>query len=243
MILDPASATPLYVQMMELLKRQIITEERAPGERLPTEAELAKQFGVSIITVRSAVGGLCNQGLVERKQGKGTFVKKLKHTWDTRRLDGFSDSCLRQGVQPGGRMLENRQVELSNRIAASLSQPAGSQGIYISRLRFADEVPVAIEKNYFPMRYALLLRQRFDNNSLFQYLREQEGVSVARADKQIELCRAAAEETLLLQVETGVPLLFVRSTTYTRTGEPLYVGTQIINGDRFALQLTQYADG
>ena len=132
-------------------------------------------------------------------------------------------------------------------IAASLSQPAGSQGIYISRLRFADEVPVAIEKNYFPMRYALLLRQRFDNNSLFQYLREQEGVSVARADKQIELCRAAAEETLLLQVETGVPLhslsLFVRSTTYTRTGEPLYVGTQIINGDRFALQLTQYADG
>ena len=234
MILDPTSATPLYVQLMELLKRQIITGERAPGERLPTEAELAKQFGVSIITVRSAVGGLCNQG---------TFVKKLKHTWDTRRLDGFSDSCLRQGVQPGGRMLENRQVELSNRIAASLSQPAGSQGIYISRLRFADEVPVAIEKNYFPMRYALLLRQRFDNNSLFQYLREQEGVSVARADKQIELCRAAAEETLLLQVETGVPLLFVRSTTYTRTGEPLYVGTQIINGDRFALQLTQYADG
>ena len=230
MILDPASATPLYVQLMELLKRQIITGERAPGERLPTEAELAKQFGVSIITVRSAVGGLCNQGLVERKQGKGTFVKKLKHTWDTRRLEGFSDSCL-------------RQVELSNRIAASLSQPAGSQGIYISRLRFADEVPVAIEKNYFPMRYALLLRQRFDNNSLFQYLREQEGVSVARADKQIELCRAAAEETLLLQVETGVPLLFVRSTTYTRTGEPLYVGTQIINGDRFALQLTQYADG
>lgn len=242
-MLDTTSSTPLYVQLMELLERQILTGERDPGERLPTEAELARQFGVSIITVRSAVGGLCKQGLVERKQGKGTFVKKLKHTWDTRKLEGFSDSCLRQGIRPGGRMLENRQVELSNRTAACLGQTAGAPGIYISRLRFADGAPVAIEKNYFPIRYAILLSQQFDNNSLFQFLREREGVAVARADKQIELCRASAEEAALLQVEAGVPLLFVKSTTFTRAGEPLYVGTQIINGDRFALQLTQYTDG
>ena len=242
-MLDPTSSTPLYIQLMELLERQILAGERDPGERLPTEGELARQFGVSIITVRSAVGGLCKQGLVERKQGKGTFVKKLKHTWDTRKLEGFSDSCLRQGIRPGGRMLENRITPLSNRMAACLCQPAGSQGIYISRLRFADGAPVAIEKNHFPMCYASLLERRFDDNSLFQYLREQAGVAVARADKQIELCRATSEEASLLQIESGVPLLFVKSTTYTRAGAPLYVGSQIINGDRFALQLTQYADG
>ena len=178
----------------------------------------------------------------ERKQGKGTFVKSLKHTRDIRKLEGFSDSCLRQGIQPGGQMLENRQVLLSDKLCASLGQPAGSQGILISRLRFADQVPVAIEKNYFPMCYLSLLGQRFDNNSLFQYLKEQEHVTVSRADKRIELCRATSEEGALLQVPSGTPMLFVKSVTYDQSGTPLYVGTQVMNGEQFSLQLTQYAN-
>lgn len=242
-MLDPSSSTPLYLQLMEVIERQIITGERESGERLPTEGELAHQFGVSIITVRHAMGGLCERGLVERKQGKGTFVKQLKRTRDTRRLEGFSDSCRSQGIRPGGRMLDNRQIPLSDKLAADLGQPSGSQGIFISRLRFADDAPVALEKNYFPMQYLSLLGQRFDDNSLFQYLKEQEHVTVARADKRIELCRATAEEASLLQVPPDTPMLFIKSTTYTQTGAPLYVGTQVMNGDQFSLQLTQYTDG
>lgn len=139
-------------------------------------------------------------------------------------------------------MLENRQVLLSDKLCASLGQPAGSQGILISRLRFADQVPVAIEKNYFPMCYLSLLGQRFDNNSLFQYLKEQEHVTVSRADKRIELCRATSEEGALLQVPSGTPMLFVKSVTYDQSGTPLYVGTQVMNGEQFSLQLTQYAN-
>ena len=241
-MLDPTASTPLYTQLMEVIERQILTGDRDPGERLPTEGEMAKQFGVSIITVRHAMSGLCEKGLVERKQGKGTFVKSLKHTRDIRKLEGFSDSCLRQGIQPGGQMLENRQVLLSDKLCASLGQPAGSQGILISRLRFADQVPVAIEKNYFPMCNLSLLGQRFDNNSLFQYLKEQEHVTVSRADKRIELCRATSEEGALLQVPSGTPMLFVKSVTYDQSGTPLYVGTQVMNGGQFSLQLTQYAN-
>lgn len=240
-MLDPTAATPLYVQLMELLERQIVTGERDPGERLPSEAELARQFDVSIITVRSAVGGLCKRGLVERKQGKGTFVKKVEGTRDIRNLEGFSDSCLRQGIEPGGRMLVNQPVTLSDKTSHALGQPQGAQGIYISRLRFADGKPVAIEKNYFPQQYSFLLGERFDNRSLFQFLKEQAQVSVARADKRIELCQATTEEGKLLQVAAGTPMLFIKSTAYTQSGEPLYVGTQIMNGERFSLQITQYA--
>ena len=119
-MLDPKTATPLYVQMIDILERQIVfgeleagerlvalnnhrllvgkpqaahvdsltagglpqtagqlcIEYHQAGERLPSESELAKQFGVSIITVRNAVGELCKRGLLERKQGKGTFVRK-----------------------------------------------------------------------------------------------------------------------------------------------------------------------
>ena len=76
-MLDAKTATPLYVQLIEILERQIAFGELEAGERLPSESELAKQFGVSIITVRNAVGELCKRGLLERKQGKGTFVRKV----------------------------------------------------------------------------------------------------------------------------------------------------------------------
>ncbi len=69
-MLDAKTATPLYVQLIEILERQIAFGELEAGERLPSESELAKQFGVSIITVRNAVGELCKRGLLERKQAR-----------------------------------------------------------------------------------------------------------------------------------------------------------------------------
>lgn len=241
-MLDPTAATPLYIQLMETIEQQILSGERNPGERLPSESELAKLYGVSIITVRNAIGGLCEQGMVERKQGKGTFVKKQKYTRNSRKLDGFSDACRSQGLRPGGRMLRNERVILTEKVARSLGLEKGAEGIFISRVRFADDEPVAIEKSYFPIRYDFLLEEVFDDESLFECLKRRAQVKVARADKRIELCRVTAEEGALLHVPEKTPMLFIKSTAYNQLGEPLYVGSQVLNGDQFSLEVTQYAD-
>ena len=165
-MLDAKTATPLYVQLIEILERQIAFGELEAGERLPSESELAKQFGVSIITVRNAVGELCKRGLLERKQGKGTFVRKVKYMRDSRTLSSFTESCRDQGMIPGGRTLEKSTVVLNPKIARRLEQAPGSQGIYMSRLRFADREPVIIERNYFPMKYAFLMEQELDRKSV-----------------------------------------------------------------------------
>lgn len=238
-MLDAKTATPLYVQLIEVLERQIVFGELEAGERLPSESELAKQFGVSIITVRNAVGELCKRGLLERKQGKGTFVRKVKYMRDSRTLSSFTESCRNQGMVPGGRMLERNLVSLNAKVARSLEQAPGSQGIYISRLRFANQEPVIIERNYFPSKYALLMEQTFDDRSLFEYLWEAYQVTVTRSDKEIEMCHATKTEAELLQVPENAPLILVKSTAYTQSGEPLYVGTQVMNGERFTLQVSQ----
>ena len=240
-MLDPHASTPLDVQLMELLERQLRTGELEEGQRLPPERELARQYGVSIVTVRSAVGELCSRGLLERKQGKGTFVRSAGQTRDARELESFTQSCRHQGVTPGGQMLENRQVPLPDRVARELEQGPGSFGVLLRRLRFAGGEPVALEKNYFPLQYCSLLTRRFDNESLFRYLEEEEHVAVARADKRIELCHATSEEAQLLRVAVGAPMLLIRSVTYTESGAPLYVGTQVMNGERFSLHIRQYA--
>ena len=233
------SIIPLYAQVEEQLKRDIENGVYSKNGRIPTEAELAKQYNVSRITVRRAVEDLVSQGLVEKKQGKGTFVRKVKYMRDSRTLSSFTESCRDQGMIPGGRTLEKSTVVLNPKIARRLEQAPGSQGIYMSRLRFADREPVIIERNYFPMKYAFLMEQEFDNNSLFEFLKETYQVTVTRSDKEIEMCRATNTEAELLKVPVNAPLILVKSTAYVQTGEPIYVGTQVMNGERFTLQITQ----
>lgn len=159
-----------------------------------------------------------------------------------KKLQSFTEMCTQMGVKPGARMLENRLIPADRKTAESLGVEAGSSVIYISRLRYADQEPVQIEKSYFPLKYAFLLEAKFDDNSLFDYLREKTGMKVTGSEKIIELCRATPEEAALLAVKKGDYLLFVRSTAYDRNGEPVYAGVQVINGDRFALRVYE-SDG
>lgn len=234
-MLNQDAMTPLYVQLMAEIEKEIQQGIYKPGDKIMTESEMAKTYGVSLITVRKAMGSLMERGLVVRKQGKGTFVTKPKISKNIRKLQSFSEMCRQMGLRPGARMLENRLVQVDPKMAARLGVEPGSNVIYISRLRYADQEPVQVEKNYFPLKYAFLLDAKFDNNSLFEFLSEKAGVRVAASEKMIELCRATAEEAALLDMKKGDNLLFVRSTAYDDAGEPLYAGIQIINGDRFSL--------
>ena len=86
--------------------------------------------------------------------------------------------CEQMGVVPGAHMLENKIVDADEKIAARLGIETGSKVIFISRLRFADSEPVVIEKNYFPLKYAFLLEAQFEDNSLFDYLKEKAEMQV-----------------------------------------------------------------
>lgn len=150
-------------------------------------------------------------------------------------LQSFTEMCEQMGVKPGAKMLENCLVDADSKTAVRLGIETGSKVVYISRLRLADGEPVQIEKSYFSIRYAFLLDARFDDNSLFDYLRDRAGVQVHSSEKVIELCNATAEEAGLLAIKRADPLLLVRSTAYDAEGAPLYAGVQLINGDRFSL--------
>ena len=234
-MLNQDSMTPLYVQLMNEVEKSIKNGEYKPGDKLLTETEMAKKYGVSLITVRKAIGFLMEEGLVVRKQGKGTFVTKPKLSRNMKKLQSFSEMCEQMGVEPGAKMLENRLVTAEGKVAEALGIEPGSNVVYISRLRYADHEPVQIEKSYFPLKYAFLLDAKFDDNSLFDHLREKSGAKVVSSEKRIELCRATAEEAELLGVKKGDAMLCVRSTAFDKNGEPMYAGVQIINGDRFTL--------
>lgn len=235
-MLNQDAATPLYVQLMELLEKDIESGVYQPGDKLATESVMARTYGVSLITVRKAIGALIEKDMVIRKQGKGTFVTRPKLARKTT-LQSFTDMCTQMGRKSGARMTQNCMVKASERVATSLKVPVESDVVYIERLRFADDEPVQIERSYFTTRYKFLLDAKFDDNSLFDFLRAQKGVWVTSSEKNVEICRATAQEAAQLEVRKGTPLLFVRSVAYDNHDEPLYVGIQIINGERFSLHV------
>ena len=234
-MLKQDAITPLYVQLMEELETSIRNGVYKPGDKIMTEAEMAKEYGVSLITVRKAVGSLMEKGLVVRKQGKGTFVTKPKYSRNMKKLQSFTEMCEQMGVKPGAQVLENRLIMADKKVADRLGIEPGSNVVYISRLRLADGEPVQVEKSYFPLKYAFLLEEDLNNGSMFECLKEKAGAKVASSEKMIELCRATAEEAALMDVKKGDDLLFVKSTAYDENGEPMYAGIQLINGDRFSL--------
>ena len=234
-MLKQDAITPLYVQLMEELETSIRNGVYKPGDKIMTEAEMAREYGVSLITVRKAVGSLMEKGLVVRTQGKGTFVTKPKYSRNMKKLQSFTEMCEQMGVKPGARVLENRLIAADKKVADRLGIEPGSNVVYISRLRLADGEPVQVEKSYFPLKYAFLLEEDLNDGSMFECLKEKAGAKVASSEKMIELCRATAEEAALMDVKKGDYLLFVKSTAYDENGEPMYAGIQLINGDRFSL--------
>ena len=234
-MLKQDAITPLYVQLMDELEASIRNGVYKPGDKIMTETEMAKEYGVSLITVRKAVGSLMEKGLVVRKQGKGTFVTKPKYSRNMKKLQSFTEMCEQMGVKPGARVLENRLIAADKKVADRLGIEPGSNVVYISRLRLVDGEPVQVEKSYFPLKYAFLLEEDLNDGSMFECLKETAGAKVASSEKMIELCRATAEEAALMDVKKGDYLLFVKSTAYDENGEPMYAGIQLINGDRFSL--------
>ena len=100
-MLKQDAMTPLYVQLMDTVEKDIKSGRYKPGDKIMTESEMAKTYGVSLITVRKAIGSLMEKGLVVRKQGKGTFVTKPKFSRNIKRLQSFSEMCDQMGVVPG----------------------------------------------------------------------------------------------------------------------------------------------
>lgn len=135
--MNPNSIVPLYVQVVECLKRDIENGVYNATGRIPTEAELAEQYKVSRITIRRAVDDLVSQGLVEKKQGKGTFICRQKFAKDIKNLQSFSEMCHHMNMKPGGQMLENKLVRADEKIRKQLNLEPGAYVIYISRLRTA----------------------------------------------------------------------------------------------------------
>ena len=233
--LQSESFSPLYHQLMQRIRGDIERGVYPVGSRIPPEHELEKLYLVSRVTVRRALAELTSEGLLERKQGKGTFVASPRGSLPLKNLHSFHDSCKLNRVKPSIDVIHVRETEAGAEAAEGLNISRGSRVLEILRVCRADGVPVVLERNHFSMAYAWLQDQDL-SGSLYNILREY-GVEPKLALHDVSLRFADKDEAELLETEEGAPLICLHEVIYDQRGRPLHNSVQLIRGDRFVFRI------
>ena len=199
---------PQYRQIEQALRLRIAT--LAPGARLPSDAELCAEFGVSRMTARNAMQRLADEGLVARQPGRGSFVAEPPAHRHANRLMTFTQEMLRAGRRPSSQVLTRVIRPSSAAEALDLGVPRHQPVVHLRRLRLADGAPVALESAVLIDACAsAVLTADLAEGSLHETLRRA-GIALRRGTGTIAAAAATAEDARLLGLRTGDPLLVER---------------------------------
>lgn len=225
---------PLYVQVKESLREQIESGVWKPGDRIPGESDLCEIFDVSRTVVLQALKELSFEGLIVRRQGKGTFVAEPKIEESlVQKLTGFYQDMQDRGLTPVTQVLNQARSTSSPKVAARLGLRPGQEVIEIERLRFVDGDPIVLVTTYLPYHLCpQLLEAELSRQSLYAFLERSCGLVIARGRRTIEAVPAGSREAELLRIEPNAPLIRLVSVSYLGDGTPLEYYEALHRGDR-----------
>ena len=228
-----AGYQPQYRQIEQALRERISTLR--PGERLPSDAELCVEFGVSRMTARNAMQRLAEDGLIAREPGRGSFVAEPPAHRRANRLMTFTQEMLRAGRVPSSRMLTRVIRPSTTAEAASLGIPSRQPVVHLRRLRQADDEPIALESTVLIGACAdAVMTADLARGSLHETL-GRAGIVLRRGTGTIAAAAATAEDARLLANRTGDPLLVERRVIVDGHGRRIEVTESRYPADRYAL--------
>lgn len=200
---------PLYSQVYETLVKRIAEGIWKPGQSLPSEQALALQLGVSQGTVRKALDALAVDKVIDRRQGKGTYVAELTQERSLFRFFRLSRADGARAVPTSGdESVRRRRARAAE--AAALSLADGAEIIEIVRTRFVDDEPIAFERIVLPAElFPNLDRHAPLPNTLYALYQREYGINIVSTDEKLRADSARRDDVRRLNLPEGAPLLQV----------------------------------
>lgn len=228
-----AGPVPLYQQLKQALKDEIERGVYKPGDRLPSEPDLIREYGISRITVRQALDELEGEGLIVRRHGKGTYVAERRIEHQLVRLTDFVEDMERAGQNPSSRVLAFEQVEASAPICDLLRLAEGAEVMRVDRLRLANGQPVAYDTTWLPLRFGqLLVGRELTRETIYHILETRYAVPILSGTFTITAADASPSIAEALEVVDGAALLVIQRVSYTSKDEPVYLQKRYYRPDR-----------
>lgn len=233
---DSDSPIPLYYQIREQLRQQILSGLLRPGDLLPSEMQICAECGVSRMTARVALTQLANEGLVVRKRGRGTFVAPPKATFHEIpfSLSSYTEIMARLGLRAGAHIRGQEVVPAPPPIAERLQIAVGDPVVRIERIRSAGGEAMSLEVSFYPhSRFPALAEQDLTDRSIYRVLEELYGVVPAYGIDTTELSVAGAYEASELDIKEGMPIVLCSRVSYFEQNVPIQFTQTTHRGDRF----------
>ena len=235
--LDGSASLPLYHKLQRQIGGAIDAGKLSPGDALPAEREIAAALNISRITVRKALDGLVESGLLDRKQGAGTFVTAHMEK-PLSRLSSFTEDLASRGWKARNKWLSRTRGTITPEESLALGIGPGSMVLRYVRVRYADDKPMAVEFATVP---ATSLSDLDDvKDSLYTAL-EEFGNRPIRAIQRIRAVPLNAELAAHLDMDEGVPSLLLERRGYTAGGLAVEYTRSYYRGDQYDL-VTEFTD-
>jgi GntR family transcriptional regulator len=233
-MIDFESNIPYYVQLTSALKERIRLSRWEPGKKIPGEMDLCQEAGVSRTVVRQALRELELGGLIVRRKGKGAFVSEPKINESlVQELTGSFQDMAERGLPSSTRVLHQRVVPCTDKVARYLNVSPGTQVVDIDRLRFVGKAPIQLVNSYVPFDLCpALANVDLTNRSMYEFLEQECGLWISRGRRYLEAVAANEVEARLLEIDKGTPLVCLDSISYLENGTAIEYYHALHRGDR-----------
>jgi phosphonate metabolism transcriptional regulator PhnF len=231
-VIERSQGVACYLQISRHIQEQIDAGLLLPGNRLPAEHDLGRQFGVNRHTAREALKKLRHDGLIYSIKGKGSYVADSKIRYRVSQHVQYSRAITEAGLIPATRLISVTGQTALGRVAQRLALREGEPVTVLEMLRFANATPFILATSILPThRFPGLASHLNGSFSLYAVLREKYGVEPIRSESVFEAIMPGERECRELMIPQQVPLLMVTSLARDRDGAPVEHVTTAMRGD------------
>ncbi len=224
---------PVYIQIRDILTDKIKSGEFINGSQLPSERELSDKYGVSRMTARNALTQLVDSGYAYRLIGKGTFVSYPNIERDFIKLSGFSQMLKSKGIKPSNKIVKSGVIEANKKIALLLETTIGTKVYEIVRIRYGNNIPLALEHSYLPINlFENLLKYDFEKQSLYEVIEEKYKYRLKYSKQWIKITTLNKSESEILNVKQNTPAFLLESISYDMDEKAVEATLSLNIGDR-----------
>lgn len=233
-VIDLSNEKPLYLQLAEAIKKKISSNIWKIGMMIPSENELSREFDISVGTVKKALGLLVQEGVLFRRQGKGTFVATPDFSKSFSRFFRYGQKGVASAESPGSVINEISIINPPAQIAEVLELDESAEVLHIKRVRTLQRIPFSLEELYLPYaRFKGLEEIALENQLLYPIYNEQFATPIIWADEYLQPGVADQEAATALGIEVGAPVMCVERLAHTYEDIPVEWRRSIGRGDSF----------
>jgi GntR family transcriptional regulator len=227
---------PRYHRIAESLRERIRGGEWTAGAPLPNQRRLARDFGVTLMTLRQALELLERDHLITRRHGLGTFVAAPTIDYEITKLRRFAGDLSARGESVSTRVLAARPAIADRRVSAALGLPARARVVMVERLRLVDDHPMSLQRSFLSARVGEeVLTSDLVETPLSQVLEFKLGIVIVRAHEAVSAIRLGPREAGELGCPPGAPAFESERVSFDAAGQPVVFDRVFIPGDRFRI--------